>query len=42
MDKKKCIIDKYNTVYSYDVFVVVNPDKDTLNKRLLHALMLQI
>lgn len=33
MDKKKCIIDKYSTVYSYDVFVVINPDKDALNKR---------
>ena len=33
MDKKECIIDKYSTVYSYDVYVVANPDKDILNKR---------
>lgn len=33
MDKKKCIIDKYSTVYCYDVFVVVNSDKEALNKR---------
>ena len=32
MDKKECIVDKYSTVYSYDVYVVNNPNKDVLNK----------
>ena len=33
MNKKKCIIDKYNTVYSFDLFVIVNPDKSVIDKR---------
>lgn len=32
MNKKKMIVDKYNTVYSFDVYVVLNPSKDGLNK----------
>ena len=32
MNKKKMIVDKYNTVYSYDVYVVLNPSKDELDK----------
>lgn len=27
MSKKKCIIDKYDTIYEFSVYVVVNPDK---------------
>lgn len=26
------IVDKYNTVYSFDVYVVLNPSKDELDK----------
>lgn len=33
MNSKDCIIEKYNTVYSYNVYVVLNPDKDILDKR---------
>ena len=33
MDKKKCIIDKYNTVYGFNLFVVINPDKSVIDKR---------
>lgn len=33
MDKKKCIIDKYNTVYGFNLFVILNPDKSTVDKR---------
>lgn len=32
MDKKKFIIDKYNTVYSFDIYVVGNPNKESLDK----------
>ena len=32
MNKKKMIVDKYNTVYSFDVYVVLNPYKDGLDK----------
>lgn len=32
MNKKKMIVDKYNTVYSFDVYVVLNPSKDGLDK----------
>ena len=32
MNKKKKIVDKYNTVYSFDVYVVLNPSKDELDK----------
>ena len=32
MSKKKMIVDKYNTVYSFDVYVVLNPYKDGLDK----------
>ena len=32
MNKKKMIVDKYNTVYSFDVYVVLNPSKDELDK----------
>ena len=32
MNKKKMIVDKYNTVYSFDVYVVLNPYKDELDK----------
>jgi len=33
MDKKKCIIDKYNTVYCFDLYVILNPDKTVVDKR---------
>ena len=33
MDKKKCIIDKYNTVYGFNLFVIINPDKSVVDKR---------
>lgn len=33
MNKKKCIIDKYNTVYEFDLFVIINPDKSVIDKR---------
>ena len=33
MDKKKCIIDRYNTVYGFDLFVILNPDKSIVDKR---------
>ena len=33
MDKKKCIIDKYSTVYGFDLFVILNPDKSVVDKR---------
>ena len=29
---KDCIIDKYSTVYSFDIYVVVNPTKEELDK----------
>ena len=32
MNKKKMIVDKYNTVYGFDVYVVLNPSKDGLDK----------
>ena len=32
MNKKKIIVDKYNTVYGFDVYVVLNPSKDGLDK----------
>lgn len=32
MNKKKMIVDKYNTVYSFDIYVVLNPSKDELDK----------
>ena len=32
MNKKKMIVDKYNTVYSFDVYVVLNPSKGELDK----------
>ena len=32
MNKKKMIVDKYNTVYSFDVYVVLNPSKAELDK----------
>lgn len=33
MDKKKCIIDKYGTVYGFNLFVILNPDKSVIDKR---------
>ena len=33
MDKKNCIIDEYNTVYGFSLFVIVNPDKSVIDKR---------
>ena len=33
MDKKKCIIDEYNTVYGFNLFVILNPDKSVVDKR---------
>lgn len=33
MDKKKCIIDKYNTVYCFDLYVILNPDKAIVDKK---------
>lgn len=33
MDKKKCIIDKYNTVYGFNLFIILNPDKSVVDKR---------
>ena len=33
MDKKKCIIDKYNTVYGFNLFVILNPDRSVVDKR---------
>lgn len=33
MDKKKCIIDEYNTVYGFSLFVIINPDKSIIDKR---------
>lgn len=35
MDKKKCIIDKYNTVYEFNLFVILNPDKTVVDKRFI-------
>lgn len=32
MNKKKMIVDKYNTVYSFDVYVVLYPNKTELDK----------
>ena len=32
MNKKKMIVDKYNTVYCFDMYVVLNPSKDELDK----------
>lgn len=31
--KKKCIIDEYNTVYGFSLFVIINPDKSIVDKR---------
>lgn len=33
MDKKKCIIDKYSTVYGFNLFVILNPNKSVVDKR---------
>lgn len=33
MSKKNIIVDKYNTVYCFDVYVVLNPNKVELDKR---------
>lgn len=33
MNKKKMIVDKYNTVYCFDMYVVLNPNKAELDKR---------
>ena len=33
MNKKKCIIDKYNTVYGFNLFVILNPDNSVIDKR---------
>lgn len=33
MDKKKCIIDKYSTVYCFNVYVILNPDKSIVDER---------
>lgn len=33
MDKKKCIIDKYSTAYCFDLYVIVNPDKNIVDKK---------
>lgn len=33
MSKNKCIIDEYNTIYEYPIYVVVNPDKKIVNSR---------
>lgn len=34
MDKKqKCIIDKYSTVYCFDIYVILNPDKSVIDKQ---------
>lgn len=33
MNKKSIVVDKYSTVYSYDVYVVINPNKEDLDKR---------
>ena len=33
MDKKKCIIDEYKTVYGFSLFVIINPDKSVIDKR---------
>lgn len=33
MDKKKCIVDKYSTVYCFDVYVILNPDKNVIDKQ---------
>ena len=32
MSNKDCIVDKYNTVYAFDIYVVVNPTKEELDK----------
>ena len=32
MNKKSIVVDKYSTVYSYDIYVVLNPSKDGLDK----------
>lgn len=32
MDKKKFIIDKYNTVYCFDIYVIGNPNKENIDK----------
>ena len=34
MNKKKMIVDKYNTVYCFDMYVVLNPNKDELDQRV--------
>lgn len=33
MNKKSIVVDKYSTVYSLDVYVVLNPSKEELDKR---------
>lgn len=33
MDKKKCIIDRYNTVYTFDLYVIVNPNQEAIDER---------
>lgn len=33
MEDNKCIIDKYSTVYCFDVYVVLYPDKDLIDKQ---------
>lgn len=32
MNKKSIVVDKYSTVYCYDIYVVLNPSKDELDK----------
>ena len=32
MNKKSIVVDKYSTVYCYDIYVVLNPFKDGLDK----------
>ena len=32
MNKKSIVVDKYSTVYCYDIYVVLNPSKDGLDK----------
>lgn len=33
MNKKSIVVDKYSTVYCFDVYVVLNPSKEELDKR---------
>lgn len=37
MNKKSIVVDKYSTVYSYDIYVVINPNKVELDKRFKWA-----